>query len=383
MIDLNKATILIVDDAENMFHSLRSVLKLLGFGKQYLYAENGEKALKVFRERVIDLALVDNNMPIMTGEELIEIMRQDDDLKNIPVIMITGNAKKEFVANVAESEIDAYILKPVTVKLLSDKIPQVIEKANHPCAMTIHLNNADKKARNGDFDGAIEDALLAKSANPKASKPLREIGGYCIKKGDLDEAAKYFLQAVQINSVDVVAFQYLGDIFLRKGDVDNALKYLNKAMQISPRNLERGLNLGKILLKKKMVDKAMLIYNKIFHLSKEPNILKEQVVGFCIEVEAVSYAIKLLNELIARDGKRPDLLFKLGVLFENKGEGAKALIQFNEALLMDKDNIDIMLHQARVYLDQGLLLRAEKPLKVILKMNPDHKEAKKLLRKCF
>ena len=114
MTEESRTRVLIVDDVENMFHSVRSILKLLGFGKQYLYAENGEAALKTLRERMVDLALVDNNMPVMTGEELLEIMRQDDDLKNIPVFMITGNAKKEFVANAAESEIDAYILKPIT-----------------------------------------------------------------------------------------------------------------------------------------------------------------------------------------------------------------------------------------------------------------------------
>lgn len=382
MIDLKKATILIVDDAESMYHSIRSILKILGYGKQYLYAENGEVALTVLKERVVDIALIDNNMPVMTGEELLAMMRQDPAYSSIPVIMITGNARQEFVANAAESEIDAYILKPVTVKLLSEKMVQVVRQANKPCPMTIHLRNASKKAAAGDLDGAIEDARLANSANPKASKPLRELGIYYFRKEELEKAEEYFLAAAKINRVDVVAFQHLGDLYLKRGDVDNAMKYLDKAMQISPRNLERGMNLGKILLKKGKIDKAMIVYNKVFHLSREPMVLKETVAHLCIECKATSYAIKLLNELIAGDPRRPDLLFKLGELFENNGEYAKALIQFNEALFLDKENIDILLHQARIYIKQGMLLRAEKPLNDILNKNPDHQEARKLLRQC-
>ena len=133
----------------------------------------------------------------------------------------------------------------------------------------------------------------------------------------------------------------------------------------------------------KYLDKAMIIYNKVFHLSKNQNVLKEQVADLCIETGASSYAIKLINELISVDRERPDLLFKPGVLFENKGEGAKAIIHFNEALMMDRENIDIKLHLARIYLEQGMIIRAEKPLNEILKKDPDHKEAKKLLRQCI
>jgi len=383
MIDLKKATILVVDDAESMYHSIRSILKILGFGKQYLYAENGEAALTVLKQRVVDIALVDNNMPVMTGEELLAVMRQTPEYSNIPVIMITGNAHQEFVANAAESEIDAYILKPVTVKLLNEKLVQVVKQANNPCPMTIHLRNAVRKANTGDLDGAIEDARLANSANPRASRPLRELGIYHYQKDNMEKAEEYFLAAVKLNRVDVVAFQHLGDLYLKRGDVDKAMKYLGQAMQISPRNLDRGVNLGKILLKKGKTDKARVVYNKVFHLAKEPHALKEKVANLCIEYKATAYAMKLLKELIAGDPKRPDLLFKLGKLFENKGEYAKALIQFNEALFFDKENVDIMLHQARSYIKQGMLLRAEKPLKDILKKNPDHKDARKLLRQCI
>lgn len=105
---------------------------------------------------------------------MVSQIREDRDLRNIPVIMITAEANREYVAEVAESEIDAYILKPLTIKVLDDKISLVVEKANNPPPMVVHLKRAMVCEEQDDIDAAVKEAELAMDAEPKSSRPVRE-----------------------------------------------------------------------------------------------------------------------------------------------------------------------------------------------------------------
>jgi len=383
MIDIHEMSVLIADDMENMHSAIRSIMRILGFGKKFQYVNNGTDALKALKEGVFDLAMLDNNMPGITGLELLGIIRNDKALRDMPVIMITGHADKEFITNAAESDIDAYILKPITVNLLKEKIPPIIEKANNPSPMVTHLKAAAKYEEEGNLDAAIQEGQCAAAANPQSTRPMRELGYYHLKKGDLDQAESCLLQAAELNKIDVIAFSQLGDLYLQKNDMDNALKYFIKAMKISPRNYERALNLGKLLIKKKMVSKAIPVFNKVFELSKDPFPLREEIASFCITEGAHDYAGKLLTGLIDQDRKRADLLFKLGLVSEQSGKPDDALKYFIEAEQLDDKDITIKIHIAKNYIARGKVLFAEKPIRAVLKIDPENQEARELLRQCI
>jgi len=382
MIDIKQMTVLIADDVESMFTSIRSIMKLLGFGKKFLYAANGVDALQILRQGSVDLALLDNNMPVMSGLELLEEIRQDDILADMPVIMITAHAEKEFITNAAESEIDAYILKPVTVKLLDEKIPPVIERANNPSPMFFYLKEAKRFRDDGDLDSAIEQARLAMAANPKSSRPLREAGFYYMQKGDHAAAEETLLRAVEMNPIDVVAFNHLGELYLGYGNIDKALTYFSRAVDISPRHYERSLNLGRLLIRKQMEEKAMPVFSKVFELSKEPLDLKEQIAYFCLEHGARTYALRLLMDVAGQDRKREKVMLTIGVELEAQGKKEEALSYLLEADALNAAGIETKLRIAALYLSLGRVIRAEKHLKEILSADPDNARAAELLRQC-
>lgn len=383
MIDIQEMSVLIADDMENMYSAIRSIMRILGFGKKFQYVNNGTDALKALKAGMFDLAMLDNNMPGITGLELLGIIRNDKALQDLPIIMITGHADKEFITNAAESDIDAYILKPITVNLLKEKIPPIIERANNPSPMVAHLKAAGKYEDEGNFDAAIQEAQCAVEANPQSTRPLRELGYYYLKKGDLEQAEASLLKAAELNKIDVIAFSQLGDLYLQKNDMDSALKYFVKAMKISPRNYERALNLGKLLIKKKMVSKAIPVFNKVFELSKDPLPIREEVASFCITEGANEYAGKLLTGIIDQDRRRADLLFKLGLVSEQSGKPDDALKYFIEAEQLDDKDITVKLHIAKNYIARGKVLFAEKPIRAVLKIDPENQEARELLRQCI
>jgi CheY-like chemotaxis protein len=383
MIDIREMSVLVADDMENMFSAIRSIMRILGFGKKFQYVGNGADALAALKAGLFDLALLDNNMPGISGLELLSIIRGDKTLRDLPVIMITGHADREFITNAAESDIDAYILKPITVNLLKQKIPPIIERANNPSPMATHLKAAGRYEEQGNLDAAVHEAQCAVAANPDSTRPLRELGYYYIKKGDLEQAESCLLRAAAMNRLDVIACTHLGDLYLQKNDPDRALQYYVKAMKISPRNYERALNLGKLLIRKKMTAKAIPVLNKVFELSKDPLPLREEIASYCIAEGALDYAGTLLAGLIDQNRRRPDLLFKLGLVSEQCGRPDDALKHFIEAEQLDNKDITVKLHIAKNYIARGKVLFAEKPIRAVLKLDPENQEARQLLRKCI
>ena len=174
MIDIREMTVLIVDDMPNMINSIRGMLKILEFGREFLAANNGEEAWQILKKQHVDMAIFDYDMPIMTGVELLRQVRDDRDLRDLPVVMVTAQAYRDFVAEVGESEVGAYVLKPITVKVLEDKVSMVVKNANNPPPMVFHLKRARDFEEQGNLEAAIAETLMAMQANPNATRPIRE-----------------------------------------------------------------------------------------------------------------------------------------------------------------------------------------------------------------
>ncbi len=382
MIDLNDMTVLIVDDIITMCRSLHKMMRTIGYGKKFFYAHNGNQALQILRNEPIEIVLMDYNMPEMSGGEALSQMREDRSLRDIPAIMITAQAFQDFVAEAAESYIDAYILKPFSIKVLEAKIANVVAKANNPPPVVAHLKKARGFEEEGDLDGAINEAMLAMEAEPDSSKPIRELGYFYFKKDALKEAEQWLLQAAKMNDLDVIACHYLGELYLKLNNIENAHYYFEKAMQISPRHLYRGINFGKTLIQKKMIPRAMRIFKEAFILAWQRVELREEVADFCIENGANEYAASLLEGLVKQLPQRTDLFFKLGKTWEAAGDINKALPYLNEAEKSDPENLEIKIHLAQDYMTIGKPIWAEKALKRLLKIAPDHEQAQELFKQC-
>ena len=176
MIDIHKMTVLIVDDNAGTCKLINKLMANMGYGEKFLAAGDGQEALDILKRETVDLVLLDYNMPGMSGSETLNHIREDRNLRDLPVIMVTAEAVQDYVAEVGETEIDAYILKPLNIAVLKEKVSSVIKKANKPPPMIYHLRKARTHEEEGHIDKAIEEAKLARDANPKSTRPMRELG---------------------------------------------------------------------------------------------------------------------------------------------------------------------------------------------------------------
>ncbi|MBS1156354.1 MAG: histidine kinase [Proteobacteria bacterium] len=116
--------ILVVDDFSTMRRIVRNLLKELGFSNVD-EAEDGQIALHKLKNGHFDFIVSDWNMPNMTGIELLKAVRADPQLKHIPLMMVTAEAKKENIIEAATAGASGYIVKPFTAATLDEKLKKV------------------------------------------------------------------------------------------------------------------------------------------------------------------------------------------------------------------------------------------------------------------
>lgn len=118
--------ILIVDDESDIVSTIQYRLKFYEF--DVITASNGKEGLEKTANERPDLILLDINMPVMDGHEMLERLKNHPDLKDIPVIMLTAYSDKRDIVKAAEFGIADYVTKPFDFTELMEKISTALEK---------------------------------------------------------------------------------------------------------------------------------------------------------------------------------------------------------------------------------------------------------------
>ena len=119
--------VLVVDDFATMRKIIRNVLGQLGI-KNIAEADDGSTALPKIQAEKFDLAMVDWNMPKMTGLDLLKAIRADENNKELPVFMVTAEALKDNIIAAAQAGVNDYVVKPFTAAVLEDKLKKIFSK---------------------------------------------------------------------------------------------------------------------------------------------------------------------------------------------------------------------------------------------------------------
>ncbi|MDX1638407.1 MAG: response regulator transcription factor [Balneolaceae bacterium] len=122
----DKQTILVVDDEQDLLDLIEYNLKKEGF--DVLKAEDGEEGIEVAREHRPNLVLLDIMMPKMDGLEVVEVMREDEDLKRIPIIFLTARGDEKTEVEGLDKGGDDYITKPISTTKLISRIKAVLRR---------------------------------------------------------------------------------------------------------------------------------------------------------------------------------------------------------------------------------------------------------------
>jgi len=124
--DAQTGQLLVVDD--NRVNRLLLGRLLEQLGHTVTFAENGREALDALRQRRVDLVLLDIEMPEMDGYQTLEALAADQNLRYIPVVMMSSVEEVDSVARCIEMGAEDYLFKPVNPVLLKARVGSSLEK---------------------------------------------------------------------------------------------------------------------------------------------------------------------------------------------------------------------------------------------------------------
>jgi two-component system cell cycle response regulator DivK len=121
-------SVLIVEDNElnmKLFHDLLSA-----HGYQTILTRHGLDAISLARTHRPNLILMDIQLPEISGLEVTRWLKEDDDLKNIPVVAVTAYAMKGDEERIRSGGCEAYVSKPISVSMFLETVRRFIGDAN-------------------------------------------------------------------------------------------------------------------------------------------------------------------------------------------------------------------------------------------------------------
>ena len=122
---MKKRTILAVDDSGVI---LRNIKTLLEDKYQVIPVNSSEMAIKYLALNIPDLILLDYEMPIVDGKQFMQMIREDTEFQNIPIIFLTGKNDAQTVMDVMSLKPNGHLLKSMDAQKLHAAIDDFFKK---------------------------------------------------------------------------------------------------------------------------------------------------------------------------------------------------------------------------------------------------------------
>ncbi len=232
--------ILVVDDSPFILELVKDILVKSGYEVER--AMNGHEAMLAIGEVHPDLVLLDIIMPEMSGYQVCRLIRSDDRLKTLPVVMMTAKDTQKDRFWGLEVGADAYITKPIEEQNLLETISSLLREKREPIA-PVSREELTSETLKGKADDILERKLLEMTIINETGKLFTYL--------DRPDA---LLQNVLMLISQVVDYD-LGSIFVVLPGAEEklvAIRYRNQALKVSKKSvIKRG---GEMLAKARQIE---------------------------------------------------------------------------------------------------------------------------------
>ena len=120
--------ILVVDDFVTMRRVVRGLLREMGLD-DVAEAASGAAALDLLRAGGVDAVISDIEMPTLGGFELLSAIKKDEQLRHVPVLLVSAEARKDEILRCVQAGAAAYLVKPFTRETLEEKLRAAVPAA--------------------------------------------------------------------------------------------------------------------------------------------------------------------------------------------------------------------------------------------------------------
>jgi CheY-like chemotaxis protein len=233
--------VLVVDDEEEIRKLLRRLLTQKGY--RVVEADRGLLALRLVKEHVPDLILLDAMLPELHGFDIARRIKGSEKYGHIPVIMVSAVYRGWRIAEDLKANygVEAYIEKPFRIADVLETVGRLIasREAGQPAEPA-----RDPEYLSAEAEKALNDGIAA------------------YKAGDLDTAIAHLKRGVQIDPLAYRLHFHLALLYGKKGDVYEGIQELERAIDLNPKHFPALKNLAVLYEKAGFKNKAVEMWER-------------------------------------------------------------------------------------------------------------------------
>ncbi|MFQ5431784.1 MAG: tetratricopeptide repeat protein [Nitrospinota bacterium] len=378
-IKTRRSKILVVDDSQNARKTVRNMLRTIGY-VNIDEADDGDTAFEKLKAKQFDFVIADLYMPRVSGLELLQFIREEPSLRDLPFLIITADTDTGHITRAAEEDVDGYIIKPFVTETLGKKIISIIEKKANPSKVEVRLKLGNVYMDNHLYDKALVEYEKARQVKPGSARITHAIGRVYKAMGEIDKAEGFFVEAVTYNPRYIKVQQSLAELHLERGNEAEAIRYLKQAATISPNDSARQISLGKLYLKNGLFEEAEKAFQYAVKSDPKNAELQTQIGEIYLEngqAERAAEAFRGSLGLI----ETVHVYNRLGIALRRKERYKEAIEEYKKALRVEPDNEVVYYNLGRALLEENQKYDAIGAFRKALELNPDFNEAKEMLDK--
>ena len=241
-------TVLVVDDEEDIRRMLRRVLSDKGY--RVVEADRGLLALRLVKEHVPDVIVLDAMLPELHGFDIARRIKGSEKYGSIPIIMISAVYRGWRIAEDLKTAygIEAYLEKPFRIADVVAAVQRAAaqrdtRKSTHP--------ERDPEAMSADAEKLLEQGVAA------------------YKVGKLDDAIAFLQRGVQIDPLAYRLHYHLALLHGKKGNIYDGIQNLERAIELNPKHFPALKNLAVLYEKAGFRHKAVEMWERCIHVAPD------------------------------------------------------------------------------------------------------------------
>jgi len=152
---IQSLAVLVVDDNQYMRKMIRNLLVNCGI-KDIYEANDGIAALDAIRSIAPDVVILDWEMPLLSGAELVRIVRSPGvfPMPDVPIIMLSGHGERWRVVEAVRLGVNEYLIKPVSAKALYDRLVSIMMQPRPVVQLGDYYGPEPRKLMSDSLDDA-------------------------------------------------------------------------------------------------------------------------------------------------------------------------------------------------------------------------------------
>lgn len=370
-------TVLVVEDILAARETVLHLLRALGFSS-FIEAENGAEALEKLALHQVGLIISDWNMPRLNGLGLLRGVRSNEALKYIPFIFLTSKTEVEDVALASDVGVSGYLIKPVTIKALSDALTRIFSRTFE---QDFEMLKTEVRTHLTADDHVMAEDLLHRfeRLHPTQRVLIRfELARMLMERKDFDRAESCLREILEANPLFAKAWEMLARVKSWQAMWDEALRAVEQAIAISPNNTDYYVLCGTVNLYKGDMHEARKRFMIALNTDRKNDQIKQDIWNAYVDLDLVDEVQREFGSYIF-SSLTCDTLNNMAVAYRRKGELGRALEIYRAALAKEPHNPKILFNAAVAYMNRKQYAKARDLLLHALGNDPDFEKAKALL----